>query len=291
MTKELKADLSLLAITVVWGASFPIMSISLKYVPPYSLITIRYLLSAAILGFIFHKRLLKINKKMIEAGILIGFSLLLGSLFQVVGLLYTTPSKSGFITGLNVVLVPLFLAVMYKKLPNTKTVIGVIASVLGLGIMSMGGNEAFNKGDFLTLLSAVAYASQIILVDRLVKADMDVFVLSFLQFLIVGVFSFIPAVKIEHLNIQINTFSVWSIIFMALFCTIVAYGVQNKMQPMTSPVHAAIIFLAEPVFSAIFSLFIGDRLSGKTLIGCLLILVGMVIINIRNIRGFRSEKI
>lgn len=284
MTKELKADLSLLAITVVWGASFPIMSISLKYVPPYSLITIRYLLSAAILGFIFHKRLLKINKKMIEAGILIGFSLLLGSLFQVVGLLYTTPSKSGFITGLNVVLVPLFLAVVYKKLPNTKTVIGVIVSVLGLGIMSVGGNEAFNKGDFLTLLSAVAYASQIILVDRLVKPDMDVFVLSFLQFLIVGVFSFIPAVKVEHLNIQINAFSIWSIIFMALFCTIVAYGVQNKMQPMTNPVHAAIIFLAEPVFSAIFSLFIGDRLSGKTLVGCLLILLGMVIINIRNIR-------
>lgn len=68
---------------------------------------------------------------------------------------------------------------------------------------------------------------------------------------------------------------------MVIFRTIVDYLVQNKMQPYTNPTHAAIIFLAEPVFSAIFSTFIGDKLTGKTLVGCALILLGMIVINIK----------
>lgn len=281
MTKELKAELSLLAVTVVWGASFPIMSTALKYIQPYSLIALRYFIAALLLGIIINKKIMTSDKKTIEAGILIGISLFLGCTLQVMGLKFTTPSKSGFITGLNVVFVPLFLAVIYKKLPDVKTILGVILSVAGLGIMSINGSTFINKGDLMTLFSAVAFAIQIILVDRLVKQDMNVLVLSFIQFFTVGVLSVMPAAVFENFNIEINLFSVSAIIFLSVFCTIIAYYVQNKMQPLTNPVHAAVIFLAEPVFAALFSLLIGDKLTGKTFIGCLLILAGMVIINIK----------
>lgn len=281
MTKELKAELSLLAVTVVWGASFPIMSIALKYIQPYSLIALRYFIAALLLGIIINKKIMTADKKTIEAGILIGISLFLGCTLQVMGLKFTTPSKSGFITGLNVVFVPLFLAVIYKKLPDVKTILGVILSVAGLGIMSINGSTFINKGDLMTLFSAVAFAIQIILVDRLVKQDMNVLVLSFIQFFTVGVLSVMPAAVFENFNIEINLSSVSAIIFLSVFCTIIAYYVQNKMQPLTNPVHAAVIFLAEPVFAALFSLLIGDKLTGKTFIGCLLILAGMVIINIK----------
>lgn len=281
MTKELKAELSLLAVTVVWGASFPIMSTALKYIQPYSLIALRYFIAALLLGIIINKKIMTADKKTIEAGILIGISLFLGCTLQVMGLKFTTPSKSGFITGLNVVFVPLFLAVIYKKLPDVKTILGVILSVAGLGIMSINGSTFINKGDLMTLFSAVAFAIQIILVDRLVKQDMNVLVLSFIQFFTVGVLSVMPAAVFENFNIEINLFSVSAIIFLSVFCTIIAYYVQNKMQPLTNPVHAAVIFLAEPVFAALFSLLIGDKLTGKTFIGCLLILAGMVIINIK----------
>lgn len=281
MTKELKAELSLLAVTVVWGASFPIMSTALKYIQPYSLIAIRYIIAALFLGIIINKKIMAADRKVLKAGILIGISLFLGCTFQAMGLKFTTPSKSAFITGLNVVLVPLFLCIIYKKLPDIKTIVGAILSVTGLGIMSAGGSTSINKGDLMTLFCAVAFAMQIILVDRLVKSDMDVLTLNFVQFLTVGILSVIPAAVFENFSIEINIFSLGAVIFLSVFCTIIAYYVQNKMQPLTNPTRAAVIFLGEPVFAAIFSLLMGDRLTAKTFAGCLLILAGMIIINIK----------
>lgn len=280
MTKQLKADLSLLAVTVVWGASFPIMSIAFKSVPPYSFIAMRYILSGLILGIFFIKRFNNFSREMLKPGILIGIALGIGCILQAVGLTYTTPSKSGFITGLNVVLVPIFIAFIYKKIPDFKTNLGVVLSVSGLALMSISGKVGINFGDFLTLLSAVAFAVQIILVDKFAK-DSDLAVLTTIEFLVVGLLSSVPAAFIEGFKINLNLFAVGAIIFTALFCTIFAYGLQNVAQAYTTPTHTAIIFLAEPVFSAIFSVFIGDKLSGRTFWGCSLILLGMIIINLK----------
>lgn len=280
MTKEIKADLSLLLITVVWGGTFPITSVILKYVPPYSLIALRYLLAGLVLASIFYKKLLAMNRRTLKAGLLIGISVFLGTALQVVGMLYTTPSKSGFITGLNVVIVPSILACLYKKIPDIRTVVGVILSVAGLGVISINGDLSINFGDFLTLICAVAFAAQIILVDKCAKG-VDIIALTCIQTLIVGILALVPAVTVEKLDVVFNFASIASIAFMAIFCTAIAYLVQNKMQPYTNPTHAAIIFLAEPVFSAIFSIFIGDKLTGKTLVGCALILLGTVVINIK----------
>ena len=280
MTRQLKADLSLLAVTVVWGASFPIMSIAFKSVPPYSFIAIRYILSALILGIVFIKRFKSFNKEMLKPGIWIGLALGIGCILQAVGLLYTTPSKSGFITGLNVIFVPIFIALLYKKLPDFKTNIGVVLSVSGLALMSISGGMGINIGDLLTLLSAVAFAAQIILVDKFSR-NSDLAILTTIEFLTVGLLSTVPAVFVEGFKMDLNLFAIGAIIFTALFCTIFAYGLQNVAQAYTTPTHTAIIFLAEPVFSAIFSVFIGDKLSGRTFWGCLLILIGMIIINFK----------
>jgi drug/metabolite transporter (DMT)-like permease len=280
MTKQLKADLSLIAVTVVWGASFPIMSIAFKSVPPYSFIAIRYILSALILGAVFIKKFKNFNKEMLKPGILIGLALGIGCILQAVGLIYTTPSKSGFITGLNVIFVPIFIALLYKKLPDFKTNVGVVLSVLGLALMSISGGMGINLGDFLTLLSAVAFAAQIILVDKFSR-NSDLAILTTIEFLTVGLLSTVPAVIVEGFSMDLNLFAVGAIIFTALFCTIFAYGLQNVAQAYTTPTHTAIIFLAEPVFSAIFSVFIGDKLSGRTFWGCLLILIGMIVINFK----------
>lgn len=280
MTKQLKADLSLIAVTVVWGASFPIMSIALKSIPPYSFIAIRYILSALILGFFFIKRFKSFNMEMLKPGVLIGLALGAGCILQALGLVHTTPSKSGFITGLNVILVPVFIAVLYKKLPDFKTNIGVLLSVSGLALMSISSSMGINIGDFLTLLSAVAFAAQIILVDKYSK-NSDLAILTCIEFFTIGIVSAVPAALIEGFRMDINLFGVAAIIFTALFCTIFAYGLQNIAQVYTTPTHTAIIFLAEPVFSAIFSVLIGDKLTGRILWGCLLIFLGMIVINFK----------
>lgn len=280
MRQELKADLALLSVTLVWGISFPLMSSALKYVGPYTFLSLRYLLAAIILLPISFKSFKNIEKKTLKGGGLIGLAVFFGSVFQTVGLVYTTSSKSGFLTGMNVVFVTIFIAIIYRKMPDFKSIVGVIMSVVGLAFMSLDGSMSMNIGDVLTILCAVAFAIQILLVDKYSKGS-DIVIMSIIQMFVVGILTLIPSIIVEGVNLPINKITIGSIIFTALFCTSFAFLVQNKMQPYTKPTHAAIIFLAEPVFGAIFSTFIGDRLTGKTLIGCMFILLGMIVINLK----------
>lgn len=280
MRQELKADLALLSVTLVWGISFPLISSALKCVGPYTFLALRYLTAAIILFPMVFKRLKNIEKKTIKGGVFIGLSLFVGSILQTVGLVYTTPSKSGFLTGINVVLVPIFIAIIYKNIPDLKSIIGVVLSIIGLAVMSLDGSMSMNLGDVLTIFSAVAFAIQILLVDKYAK-NVDIVLMSCLQMFVIGILALIPSIIVESAALHINELTIGSILFTAVFCTIYAFIIQNKMQPYTNPTHAAVIFLAEPVFSAVFSTFIGDKLTGKTLKGCIFILIGMIIINLK----------
>lgn len=282
IAKQVKADLVLVLITVLWGGSFPISSISLKYMGPFTFLFFRYLLAAFILVLICMKRLKNTNITILKAAFYIGMSIMLGCAFQFWGLSYTTPSKNGFITGINVVLVPIILALLYKKIPELKVILGVILALIGLAIMSLtGGITNINKGDILTLICAVFFAVQIVLVDKL-AVDIDIMLLTCLEMVVVMVTSFVPAYIVEGFNFKPVPFLIFSLIYLSVFCTVFAYGMQNKVQPYTTPTHAAIIFTLEPVFAALFSTLIGDSLTGRTLIGSVFILVGTLLITLKS---------
>lgn len=280
MSKELKADISLLLITIFWGASFPIMKFALRDIGPLTLVVFRNGFGAILLTIIFYKRFRNINMRVIKGAVLIGLSLLIGCVFQVMGLLYTTSSKSGFITGLNVVFVPIIISVIYKKKPDSKTIIGIILSVIGLALISLNNDYSINIGDVFTLLGAFVFSFQILFVDKYGKG-VDVLLLTCLELWVVGILGIIPAIGFEGLHMNLNAFSIGALIFTTVFCTTIAMCVQNKMQPYTNPTHAAIIYLAEPVFGAIFSTFVGDILSLRGLIGCILIFMGMLVVSIK----------
>ena len=282
MTKEFKASLSLLFVTVVWGGSFPIMSKGIKFVGVYTFLTFRFLLAAAILLIFCFNRFNKINKATIKAGIIIGLAMFIGSVLQTEGLLYTSPSKSGFVTGLNVVMVPIIIAIRKMKLPDIYTIMGVILSVIGLSLISLNGDFSFNYGDFLTMLCALAFAMQIIWIDKYAQ-NIDPLLLTLIEFLVIGILSLVPAVAMEKIQFTPNSFSIWAILYTSIFSSILAYGVQNKMQPFVSPSNAAIIYLAEPVFGAIFSVFVGDIITLRVLIGCVIIFLSMIVVNYKNI--------
>lgn len=256
------------------------MSIGIKDIPPYTFSSIRYTLAGVILAIFINKRLKNINKDTIKAALFIGVPLGIGAIFQIVGLMYTSPSNCGFITGLNVAAVPIILAVMYKKFPDKKTIIGVVLSIIGLGVMSIKSGFSINYGDFLTMLAAIAFAFQIIYVDKYAK-NVDTMVLTTLEVLIIGIMSFVPALFIEKFNMEFTATSIGALIFTVIFSTIIAFVIQNEMQPYTNPTHAAIIYLAEPVFSAIFSVLMGDILTIRTFIGGLFILAGMVWVTVK----------
>lgn len=283
MSKKLKADMMLLVITVIWGASFPIMKIVLGYIPAYAFLTLRFLLAAAVLVLIYPKSLKNLNKKTLLHGCIIGLFMFGGMVFQVVGLYTTSASNSGFITGLNVVMVPIISAVLLKKKPDRASVIGVTIAFAGLFFLSGGLKFDFNFGDFLTFLCAICWAFQIIFIDRFTQTE-DASLLAILQLTFTGLASAVLWLMADiGKPLAINGTVILILLFTGILGSAVAFGGQNIAQKYTTPTHTSLIFTAEPVFAALFAMVIPNA-NGLTEIpsitkaaGCLMILAGMLV--------------
>jgi drug/metabolite transporter (DMT)-like permease len=193
-----------------------------------------------------------------------------GYAFQTAGLQYTTPAKSGFVTGSSVVLVPLLLGIFWKQRLTAWIYFGTLASVAGLFLLTVPaeGLSRLNHGDLLTLGAAGLYAVHIILVSDYTRRH-SVAALSVMQ---VGT----CAGQAARFDAGWQLAAAMGIC--AVFATAIAFSVQLWAQQYTSPSHAAIIFTLEPVFAVITSyLVIGERLNGRSMLGAVLALAGILI--------------
>ncbi len=283
MNKKLRADILLILITMIWGASFPLMKIVLAYIPAYAYLTLRFLLAGIVLAVVFHRRLARLSWRALLYGCIIGLFMFGGMAFQVVGLYTTTASNSGFITGLNVVIVPMIAAVLLKKKPDRASLIGVLMAFAGLFFLSGGLSFSFNSGDFLTFLCAICWALQIIAIDKFTESE-DPVVLAVIQLFFVGIASsaFWMIADVGK-PLIINKTVIFILLFTAMLGSALGFGGQTIAQKYTTPAHTALIFTAEPVFAAIFAMVIPNA-EGVTempslikAVGCLLILSGMLI--------------
>lgn len=283
MSKTIRADLILLAITVVWGASFPLMKMVLAFIPAYAYLSIRFLFAALVLVILFHKNLRKISKRALLYGSIIGVFMLGGMAFQVVGLYTTSASNSGFITGLNVVLVPMFASVLLKKKPDRASFIGVTIAFIGLFFLSGGLHFNFNYGDFLTFLCAICWAFQIISIDKFTQTE-DAPLLAIIQLFVVGIGSTALWLAADiGKPIEFNGTVIGILLFTAILGSALAFGGQTIAQKDTTPTHTALILTAEPVFAAFFAIIIPNAMgiteipSLTKIVGCILILAGMLV--------------
>ncbi len=282
MTKKLKADLLLLIITIVWGSSFPLMKIMLDFMPSFAYLSLRFLLAAIILTVIFHKNLKHFSRRTFFFGCVIGIFMFAGMALQVNGLYTTSASNSGFITGLNVVMVPMISAVLLKKKPDRASVLGVGIAFAGLLLVSGGLNMNFNFGDFLTFLSSICWALQIIFIDKFTATE-DASLLAIMQIGFTGVVSTGVWMSIGFQQFEFNGTVILVLLITAVLGTALAFGGQTIAQKDTSPTHTALIFTAEPVFAALFAMII-PNMAGETeslgltsAIGSALILAGMLV--------------
>lgn len=169
MSHNWKADLSILGITIVWGSSFILMKNLMDYTPVFAYLSLRFVLASVVLCILFNKRLKNVNIQVLKWGLLVGLMVFGGMMFQVAGLQYTSASNSAFITGLNVVMVPILSALYLKKKPSNYAFVGVFMAAIGLFFLTGAFEFNYNKGDFLTLLSAVCFAFQVIFIDSNIK--------------------------------------------------------------------------------------------------------------------------
>lgn len=272
-----KAELGLLFVAFIWGVTFTTVKSALSGITPLFFLAIRFAIAFAFLALVYWRKWKTLNQSTLLAGLLIGLFLFAGYALQTVGLKYTTASNAGFITGLSVVLVPVFTVFLTRKAPPFACCLGVIMAVVGLGLLSFGDSLSLNKGDLLVLGCAVAYALHIIMVG-IYAPRFDPALLTVIQIGFVAVASAIGGVLTEPLPRQLNEAVWFALLFTAIPATSLAFLIQNQLQRFTSANRTAIILTMEPVFAALSGvLLLNEVLTGRSLAGCALILSGMLI--------------
>jgi len=277
LKKSLIADGALIFIAICWGLNFVVEKNVLLTISPFMYLSLRFFLSALILTILFNGRLKNININDLKAGLIVGTFMLLGFLTQTVGLIYTTPSKSGFITGSNVVMVPFFTYLLTKRFPGINQILGALITFCGLGIISISDNLNIAYGDILTFLCAIFFALQITFTEQYVKRA-DPINMAIVQIAMAGIVTIAISMIREPIRLNLGVMNWAAILFGVVFCTAGAFVVQNIAQKYTSSTHAAVILCTESVFAGIFSLlFWQESLTLRALFGFILIWIGVMI--------------
>jgi len=286
MKPSLIADLSLLFVTLIWGTTFVLVQNAIDFLPPFAFNGIRFSLAALLLFlcllFFDFKQLKQLNLKLLGSGVFIGLWLFLGYVTQTLGLLYTTTSKAGFITGLSVVLVPLFSMFLLKQYPSKNAVFGVIAATIGLFLLTLADVSGLNIGDGFVFICAISFGMHIIITGK-VSNKYPTLLLTVIQISTVALLSTFSSFFFEdwrksvRIEVLLSKDVLAALIVTSVFATAMAFFIQTNFQKYTSTTRVALIFAMEPVFAALTGFFWAhERLSINALLGCILIFLGMI---------------
>ncbi|NSL65916.1 DMT family transporter [Bacillus toyonensis] len=290
MKKEWIAPLALLFVSFIWGATFVVVQNAMSFVGPFTFNGLRFLFAGIILlsvQMIFSQKTSKQDIKQSSfAGLIVGFFLCVGYLLQTFGLLYTTSSKAGFLTGLSIVMVPILSFIFLKQKATIFVVLGITVATAGLYLLTAADSFQFNIGDILVLGCAIAFAAHI-LINGFYSKKISPLLLSTSQVLTVGIFSSICAFLFEDwenlfsISLWTNHSFLFALFLTSLFATSIAFFIQTSAQKHTSPTRVAIIFAMEPVFAALTGVLVAnEQLSMSAIFGCLCIFLGMIFVEL-----------
>lgn len=290
MTKQYKADLALLLVTIGWGSSFILTKNALGDLTTFNFLAIRFLVAFFLSAIIFAKRFKNLNKTTLISGVIVGSILFAGYAFQTVGLNFTSVSNSAFITGFSVILVPILSALLFRKKIELNAFTGTVLALIGLSLLTLNGKFALGIGDILTFVSTFAFAMHIITVGLYTNKS-DSILLGIIQIGVVGFWSLLATLAVETPIIPTGVDTWVNLLVLAIICTSGAFIVQSVAQQYTSATHTAIIYTGEPVFAAIFAYFmIGEILSPKGMFGAVLIIAGMLVAELDLKTLFKGKK-
>lgn len=277
-----KGEVLLFIAAFIWGSAFVAQSVAMDAIEPWTFNFMRSIVAVLTLSvFIpFSKETKDTNrenqKRFIHGGIICGIFLTAASILQQFGISLTTAGKAAFITALYVVLVPVFGAIMGKKVKMNIWVSAALAAA-GLYFLSMNGGFSLERADILLIGCAICFALQIMAVDHYSSYGSGM-KLSLIQFTTMSVISFFPMVFFEHPSISNIIDAVIPILYTGVFSSGVAYTFQIIGQKNTAPAIASIIMSFESVFAALSGFVIlHETLSGRELLGCGLMLSAIIL--------------
>jgi drug/metabolite transporter (DMT)-like permease len=280
------AYLALLGVTFFWGFTFPIVQWSLDDSSPILFVAARFAIAALLFPVLFGKKSISFNPQLVKRGLVLGALLCGGYIFQTIGLAHTTSARAGFITALYVPFTPLFGALFFHA--KIRKRMWLAASIAFVGILVMSLPEtlvdgkpvleqmALSYGDKLILVCAVCYALHILLINRWSTPDSEL-PLAWLQISATSLIA-MAALPVETLHFELTRELTITLLFTAIFASVIAIWAMMKFQPRVPVTGAAIIYSMEPVTAGLAAWVLQDHIPPTiTLLGAALILAAMLI--------------
>ena len=263
--------------TFFWGGSFVFNKLGFRDIPPITFLFFRFSLATLIMGVLCLPRLPRFNRQILRSGLLVGLALAATNLSFVLGVSGTSASRAGFLNNLFVLLIPLLCFLFWRERFDKWTAAGLLLAMAGLWQLARGGIEGFNRGDLLSTICALFIAFHILVVSKLLR-DEDVYLVSLVQFATVTAVGGLLFAILPLPPFTVGTVSGFSLVYCAIFPTVICFTLQNTYQRYTTPTQAGLIYTLDPVWSMLGGMAIlGERLTGREWIGCALIFAAVTV--------------
>lgn len=282
---RIQANLLLLISGAIWGAGFVAQSTAMDTISPLWFITLRFAIATLVampFAVIETRRAVEpLRLATVRNFIFIGLALFAGAATQQFGLLDTSVTNSGFLTGLYVVFVPVLTVVFLRRKPHWVIWPGALMALFGIFLLSGGTLSALSGGDYLTILCAVCWAVQLLLVGLFAPSSGRPMLLSMTQFAVCAVLGFLLAVKTGPLSLAAVEGALFEILYAGIFSSGLAFILQVVGQRYTTAPQAAIFLSSEALFAALFGvLLLGEVITPIGYAGCAIIFAAMLAVEI-----------
>ena len=290
MDQKRRAELLLTLATAFWSLSYYLSRLCLEELEVLTLNAFRFLSAFVILGAVYRKHLVGLTRQSVIWGAAVGLLLVVTYIGATYGVKYTSLSNAGFISCLAVIVTPLLELLLFHKLPEKKLGLALPLCLIGLALMTLNEELRFASGDALCLLCSVAYASDILTTERAVADPrVEPIGMCIVQIGVTGSVFLLLSFLFEQPHLP-RTPSCWgAVLFLGLFCSGLAFIIQNTQQTHTSAARVALIFTLEPLFSAIIAYFLaGERLHPRAYLGAAMMLLSLLLMQI-DIKGGKAH--
>ena len=286
MKQQLRGTFALLFATVIWGSAFISQSVGMDYIGPFTFQAIRCFLAVfTLVPIIFLaeipsqglKASLKqwMDPKLLKAGLICGLALFVAASLQQIGIIYTSAGKSGFLTAMYIVMVPIF-GIFWGKKPSKTILLSVFLSVVGLYMLSCAGESGIGLGDLALIGCAMAFAVQILCIDHF-AGQVNGLRLNCVQALVVSILSLPMMLLTETVTIDAIVPCALPLLHAGVLSMGIAYSLQIYGQKHLAPAPAALIMSLESVFAALGGwLLLQESMSIVELMGCFFVFAAVI---------------
>ncbi len=271
--KTMANSLLLFLAACIWGVAFVAQSVGMDYMGPFTFNGARFLIGGTVLLPVLFVRIV------VKGGICCGLAICAASLFQQIGIQYTTVGKAGFITTLYIILVPFFGLFLHKRVPG-RVWIAAVTAAFGMYLLCMSESLSLGRGDSLVFLCAVLFSVHILVIDYF-SPKADGVALSCIQFFTAGILCAVGAFVMERPSWEQLAAGMVPVLYAGVMSCGVAYTLQIIGQRELEPAVASLILSMESVVSVLAGwMLLGQSLSVRELAGCALVFAAVILVQL-----------